>query len=296
MLNDSSQTHPSLRIYLNLGNLLDLRDDSTGPRIDAADRDQRLSQDGFQGVQLIDDAPPARGSTLPFCGLDRINLPVEADTIAARHAARGDQCLTVHVGWGTEDDDEVDRLVEAVLTASLRHRIPIFIETHRATITQDLWRTVRITTRFPEVRFNCDLSHYYCGQELPYGDWDAKMKFMAPIFDRTGFMHGRIASSGCIQVPITPLVSGRPLQAHGPTNYFDHFRQMWTLAMAGFHRNARPGDVLIFAPELLSGTYYYARLFPDPTGKLREESDRYAEAIAYAQIARECFAAASGRQ
>jgi hypothetical protein len=242
---------------------------------------------------LTADDQFADGSPLPYCGLDRISLPAEADGIAAKHADRGDQCITVHAGWGMEDDDEVDRLVDAVLVASDRHRLPIFIETHRATITQDLWRTVRITRRFPEVRFNCDFSHYYCGQELDYGDWNQRLEFMEPIFARTGFIHGRIASSGCTQVPVGPDPSRRPPQAHGITDYLAHFRQLWTLAMSGFLRNARPGDVLIFAPELLAGTYYYARLFPNERGQLVEESDRYAEALHLARIARECMAAAA---
>lgn len=62
--------------------------------------------------------------------------------------------------------------------------------------------------------------------------------------------------------------------------------------MSDFLRNADPGDVLIFAPELLAGTHYYARLFPDSSGKLVEESDRYTEAILYRDLARECFQAA----
>ena len=62
--------------------------------------------------------------------------------------------------------------------------------------------------------------------------------------------------------------------------------------MSDFLRNAGPGDVLIFAPELLAGTHYYARLFPDSSGKLVEESDRYTEAILYRDLARECFQAA----
>src|SRR5687767_14619588 len=105
MLNDGSQNRPALRVYLNLANLMDLRPGSAGPRPDDPDRDERLAWDGFEGVQLVTDAPPAPGSSLPFCGLDRINVPAEADAIAAKHVARGDQCLTVHVGWGLEDDD-----------------------------------------------------------------------------------------------------------------------------------------------------------------------------------------------
>jgi hypothetical protein len=188
-----------------------------------------------------------------------------------------------------ENDDEVFRLVDAILVASEIHRVPIFIETHRATITQDLWRTVQIAKRFPEVRFNGDFSHYYCGQELVYGDWDMKLAFMEPIFARVGYMHGRIASPGCIQVPIDADLDARPRQAHGPVNYLDHFEELWTRAMLGFLRSAQPGDVLLFAPELLSGSIYYARLFPDAAERLIEESDRYAQALLYKDLARQCF-------
>ncbi len=289
--NDLTADAPKIRVYLNLDNLIDLRAGSRGPAIDARDLDDRLAADGFEGVQLTTAAAPPAGFKLPFCGLDRINLPAEADPIVARHLDRGDQCLTVHAGWGIEDDDAVFRLVEAILEASRKHRLPVFIETHRATITQDMWRTVEITRKFPEVLFNGDFSHYYCGQEMVYGGMEMKLAFMAPIFERVGFMHGRIASPGGIQVPIDSL-TGTPRMAHGTSDYLAHFREMWTLAMRGFLQGAGPGDVLIFAPELLAGTYYYARLFPDSSGTLVEESDRYAEALLYRDLARECFQSA----
>jgi hypothetical protein len=288
-LNDGSQQPPSLRVYLNLDNLVDLRAGSAWPGLDDLARYRRLLADGFEGVQLTTAASPAEPMPLPYCGLDRINAPAEADAVAARHAARGDQCITVHVGWGLEDDDETCWLVEAILAASEKHRLPMFIETHRATITQDVWRTVQIAKRFPEVRFNGDFSHYYCGLELVYGDWAAKLAFMEPIFARVGFMHGRIASPGCMQVPVDSNLAARPLQAHGSSNYLDHFKELWTRAMLGFLRNANPGDVLIFAPELLTHAYYYARMFPDASGQLVEESDRYAQALLYQSLARGCF-------
>lgn len=291
-LNEGSGAPPALRVYLNLGTLESLGSGTIWPGAHGVMRFDRLAADGFEGVQLIDDDPPPAGARLPFCGLDRISTPSEADAIAARHKLRGDACLTVHAGWGLEDDDEVGRLVEAILSASVRHALPIFIETHRATITQDLWRTVQITRRFPEVRFNGDFSHYYCGQELVYGDWPSKLEFMRPIFDRIGFLHGRVASPGCIQVPVGPDIDARPLQAHGVVDYFDHCKQLWTAAMTGFLKSALPGDVLPFAPELLPGTHYYARMFPDSKGDLEEESDRYAQALLYREIAVSCFAKA----
>lgn len=291
--NDQSSDAPKLRVYLNLDNLSGLRPGSVFPSgLPPLARDARLVADGFEGIQLTNDASPASDSTMPFCGLDRISTPAEADSIAAKHAARGDLCLTVHAGWGIEDDDEVWRLVEAILTASRKYRLPIFIETHRSTITQDMWRTVQITKKFPEVLFNGDFSHYYCGQEMVYGGIEMKLAFMEPIFARVGFLHGRIASPGNMQVPIGTDLQARPGQAHGNVDYLADFRTLWTLAMRGFLRSAGPGDTLIFAPELLDGTYYYARLFPSSTGGLVEESDRYEQSVLYGKLARECFAAA----
>jgi hypothetical protein len=93
-----------------------------------------------------------------------------------------------------------------------------------------------------------------------------------------------------MQVPIGADLASRPLQAHGVINYLDHFKELWTRAMLGFLRTAVHGDVLIFAPELLSGAHYYARLFPNASGQLEEESDRYAQALLYLDLARMCFA------
>ena len=49
---------------------------------------------------------------------------------------------------------------------------------------------------------------------------------------------------------------------------------------------------LDFAPELLSARHYYARMFPDASGQLVEESDRYLQALLYKDLARGCFAEA----
>jgi hypothetical protein len=291
-LNDGSAECPKLRVFMNLDTLTDLRGDTQWPGFEGARRYERLLEDRFEGVQFTTNDQVPDNVKLPYCGLDRISVPPEADAIIARHAERGDLCVTVHAGWGLEDDDDAFRIVDSILAAGEKRRIPVFIETHRATITQDLWRTVQLTKRFPEIRFNGDFSHYYCGQELVYGDWKQKLEFLEPVFSRTGFIHGRVASSGCMQVPIGADLNERPAQAHGVANYLEHFRQLWTGAMSGFLSNAEPGDVLIFAPELLAGTYYYARKFPNAARELEEESDRYAQALLYRDLARACFAEA----
>jgi hypothetical protein len=291
-LHEATGAPPCLRVYLNLDNLLDLPPESAWPGLRGEDALHKLKEDGFEGVQVTDLSP--RSEALPWCGLDRINAPGEADEIFRRHKDLGDACITLHLAWGLEDDADVDALVAAVLAASHRHQLPAFVETHRATITQDLWRTAQLLKRHPTLLLNADYSHYYCGQEMVYGGLERKLAFMSPIFDRTGFMHGRIASPGSIQVPVEGLHQ-RPRQAM-EGDYLADFRELWTRAMLGFLQHAGPGDVLVLAPELLSRQYYYARVFPDAEGRLKEESDRYAQACLLQQLARECFAEAQRRR
>lgn len=289
-LNDGSGERPKLRFYLNTDNLVDLPQHSIWPQLTGGDAMVRLQRDGFHGVQIGGDVrqPISPDPTFPFTGLGRVSTPADADALFAERVDRGDQCLTLHVGWGIEDDDEACRLVEAVLTAAQRHRLPAFIETHRATITQDMWRTVRLTKTFPEIRFNADFSHYYCGQEMVYGDFGAKLDFMQPIFDRVGYIHGRIASPGRMQASIT-RIDERPAEAVGEADYLADFKRLWTRAMSAFQCHAPAGSVLIFSPELLTPFYYYAGVSPGPTGAPVETGDRYAEALLYLKIADACF-------
>lgn len=285
-LNDGTKESPKLRIYLNLDTLLDLRPESIWPDLEGLPRLRRLADDGFEGVQT--NEPPVSLSPIPHCGSARIDHPKDADTVAATHKDRGDSCVTVHVGTGLEDDRDSLALVGATLAASERHSIPIFIETHRATITQDVWRTVQITKQFPEVRFNADFSHYYTGLEMVYGDWDSKLAFMDPIFERTRFIHGRIGSPGCMQVAIGDD-GEMPHRKSDARDYVSDFKELWTRAMRGFLQTAKPGDYLVFCPELLRSGIYYAREFLNREGRLLEESDRYQQALLYQKIAQKCF-------
>jgi hypothetical protein len=184
-----------------------------------------------------------------------------------------------------EDDSEAFCLVEAVLAAQERFQLPIYLETHRATILQDMWRAVQVVKRFPEMRFNIDVSHWYTGQEMVYGGFDKKLVFIEPVLDRAGFVHGRIGNPGCMQVDIGDGL-GRP--------YVDHFRAMWERAFAGFLRQAGPGDYICFTPELLAPDIYYGRVFPDASGAMREECDRWEQSLVLRGLARGCFAAAAG--
>jgi len=292
-LNDGSNRPPRLKVYLNLGTLVDLPAHSVWPQLKGAEAMACLAAAGFEGVQ---DGDPelCREAGIGSAGSGRVDAPAEALALAKKLKSLGHEAGTVHVGSGFETDAEMDALARAVVEASERVDFPLYIETHRATITQDAWRTIQLAARVPEVRFNGDFSHFYTGQELPYGDLEAKWRVMQPIFDRVRFLHGRIGNTACMQVDVGDGGTQVP-QAFGIHDFMAHFREMWTRAMVGFLAPAKAGDYLVFAPEILAPYIYYARQFAGPNGTLREESDRYAQALVHARVARECFEAARQR-
>ena len=289
-LNDGSNLPPRLKVYLHMRTLEDLPDFSIWPRLEGEAALAFLKAAGFDGIQ-DGDPMQCRRIRLGSAGCGRVDKPSDAELLVQQMKNLGHEAATVHVGTGFEDDPSTDALVDAVLLASDRHSFPIYIETHRATITQDIWRTIQLVKRIPAIRFNGDFSHYYTGHELTYGDFHAKLQFMQPIFDRVCFLHGRIGNSGCMQVDVGDGKSSVP-QAFGRHDFVAHFRSMWTRAMCGFLTSAAPGDYLVFAPEILSPRNYYARQFLLPDGTVRQESDRYAQSVVLAAIARECFEAA----
>ena len=97
-----------------------------------------------------------------------------------------------------------------------------------------------------------------------------------------------------MQVDIADGIAPVP-QSFGMVDFLADHREMWARAMQGFLSSAKLGDYLVFAPEILAPKIYYARKFTTPDGNLKEESDRYAQALVYARIARECFEEARRR-
>ncbi len=281
--NDGTQAAPYLRPDFNLGGLTDLPAGTAGPRSsDPRAILSALKAAGYRGVQGGDPAL-ARELGLGCTAGGRVNRPADIAPLAAQWQAAGYEAATLHVGWGHESDAEIDALVTAIIAAARRERFPLYIETHRATITQDTWRTVQMVARHPEVRFNADFSHWYSGLEMPYGSWEDKMAFLQPVFDRVRFCHARCGNSSHIQVALDHPSMGRAL---------DHFRDLWTRAFTGFLRDARPGDFISFNPELLSPAINYAQTFRQPDGAYAEASDRWSDSLRLTAIARECFEAA----
>jgi len=243
---------------------------------------QAIQDEGYDGVQLVSPLSnelndEARRLGLGVCCSGRVNKPEDAEPLAKEARLNSLECLTLHVGWGMESDEEAAALIDAVLEASTKYSVPLYPETHRATIFQDPWRTVQFLARFPDLEFNGDFSHWYTGTEMVYGGFENKLEFIRPILDRVSFLHGRIGNPGCMQVNI-----GDGNADQHP--YVSHFRTLWTESFRGFLRRNPAAGTICFTPELLSPAIYYARTFAG-----REESDRWQQSRVLVRIAQECF-------
>jgi len=251
---------------------------SSGPRGDMAALLKGAREAGYEAVQCR-DAEAARKAGLVPTAIDRLDQPQDARSCVIKCKAEGYNGLTVHAGTGFETDDEACWLADAIVEAAEAEAFPVYLETHRATMTQDMKRTLDLAARVPGLRFNGDFAHWYTGCEMAYGDVGAKIARLQPITGRTRFLHGRISGPGCIQIAVKQASSVD----------LDAFRRLWTASFEGFLRSSAPGDVFGFYPELLPPAYHYARLVPGPDGNLQEESDRWQEAQVLVEIARECW-------
>lgn len=242
---------------------------------------ERVMEAGFQGVQgAPEQAAKVRERGLRFAAGGRANTVAEVGTLIDQSAAEGAECLTVHLGWGDESDDQMDALARAVLNGAERRALPVYVETHRATAVQDLWRTTRLLERIPGIRFNGDYSHYYCASEVPYRGFAGFAEQLVPVLERTCFFHGRVSNGQSMQVSIDD-------EAHA--GCLEHFRTLWRVAMTHWLHGAGPGDLLPFVPELGPPSSGYAITWPDQAGRRHELSDRWGEMLRLKRIAEDLF-------
>lgn len=281
--NDGSDAPPRLLHGISFVTIADLPVWSAGPRGAPDHLYTVVAKAGYRALQSPDPANAIAAGLIPT-GMMRIF----DDVIQMRERVKafrdaGCDCTTVHLGTGLESDAEMVQLAEALLDIAVTEKHPVYLETHRATMTQDIRRTLDLIERFPELRFNGDFAHWYIGHEFTYGDMDMKFAALAPVFARTRFLHLRVSSNAFGQVSASDAAEAR---------HTDYYRRMWTAACEGFLRSAGPGDYMAVHPELLPARAFYPKMVVGPDGEWREESDRWTEARLLIDIAEQCFAEA----
>lgn len=231
---------------------------------------------GYAGVQVFlpEQAAAAAAVGLEASAISPARTAAEAEGLCAMWSGGAVSSLTLHLGTGFETASEADALVTAALASAARHGVTVLVETHRGTLFQDPARALALVEAYPSLRFTADLSHWYTGVELVYGDLDAKLAALRPVFERCRMIHGRISDPGCIQVAVRP---------DDDATYVEHFRRMWADVIDGATASGEI-DSLPFVVELLPAAAHYARTVDRGNGP-EEEVDRWSQADVLWQIA-----------
>ncbi len=142
--------------------------------------------------------------------------------------------------------------------------VPILFETHRDCITNDMFFTLELLERVPEMRLCADFSHYAVNRELAMpvdAFWD---ELFDRLIKRSDSFQGRIASHEQIQVPIG-------FAQHQV--YVEQFKNWWHSGMRQWSQRSAEDAELIFLCEL--GPPPYAITGADGV----ELSDRFEESL-----------------
>ena len=152
--------------------------------------------------------------------------------------------------------------------------VPLHFETHRDRMTTDLYFTLRLLDRFPDLRLTGDLSHYVVGREFAWPISDENHRLMHRVIDNCWGFHGRVASREQIQVQIS--------FAH-QRDWLDLFMGWWEYGFRSWRRRAPDDAALTFLCEL--GPKEYAMTGRDGY----ELSDRWEEAQLMMRLVRDLW-------
>jgi hypothetical protein len=217
---------------------------------------------------------------LTTSGIGRADTCDQVDELLGKVEGWGGTAVSVHLGTGFEDEREAGRLVEHLAERASSSSISVCLETHRATLTQDPYRALGFARDFPDLRWCADLSHWYTGIEMTYGDLEAKLAAIEPVLRRCHMVHLRISDPGCIEVRVDED-DERP--------FVGHFLRMWKTVCEGFVADPAAPEALPVMPELLPAATYYRRTIP---GSDVEDGDRWSEGLLLCDLAEALFAEA----
>jgi hypothetical protein len=169
------------------------------------------------------------------------------------------------------------RLLEGWMRLADEAGVPVYFETHRGRLTNDLLQMLDLLRDLPALRLTADLSHYVVAREFPFPVPAEMQAQVGELLRRAWAIHGRVASPGQVQVEIS-FAQHRPL--------LEQFVAWWQALMRDWRGRAGPDDSLAFTCEL--GPRPYAISGPDG----EDLSDRWQEALQLKDIARQAWARA----
>ena len=169
---------------------------------------------------------------------------------------------------------EAEPRVRGWLEMGEKAGLPIYLETHRLTLTNDIVFTLDLMDLIPEMEMVADLSHILVAREFPEPMDDLSNELIHRILKRSASFQGRVGTREQIQVPL-----GYPQHQYWENTFYEWWEQGFRYWQARNDENA----TLNFLCEL--GPPPYA--ITDKTGY--ELSDRWEESLQIKQKVEEIW-------
>lgn len=235
--------------------------------------------DGF-GSMLEDDETARRASALAAAEglvLEGLALPTNLDQVEAaieRAGRFGIHHLNLQLRMLPRTLEEASGLIAAIQRLIGQADVPVYIETHRGRLTNDLLFTLELLERHPDLRLLADLSHYVVARELELPIDPVADQQILTVLDHAWAFHGRVAGSGQVQLPLS-------YAQHRP--WIDQFVAWWSAGFASWRKRAASDAELTFVCEL--GPQPYAISGPDG----EDLTDRWEESLVLRDLARQAW-------
>lgn len=284
-VNDGSRNAPRLEVQQSWWAMTKIGEQ--GEEWSLEKKFEKLAEAGFQGINGALPAPEEAERWRRLLDEYKFSFSIGAfpravsdlTELIPRAREFGVQHINLQVMDSFVVGEEAVALLAGLAEEGRKAGMPVFIETHRGRVTQDLIRTARYVRAIPDLRLTIDLSHYVVAGEVREITPPLEALF-DELLRRTSCIHARVSNGEQVQVDVGP---------NGEHPMFGHFKRWWLKGMGYWLRETQPGDVFPFVTELGPPDYAITRS-RDSFGQREEISDRWQQALLLKNTAEELWA------
>ncbi|MGB0764609.1 MAG: sugar phosphate isomerase/epimerase [Luminiphilus sp.] len=160
--------------------------------------------------------------------------------------------------------DDAAPIIERWLTVAAGYPFPVLMETHRNSTLNDLFYTLEVLARVPQLRLCADLSHFVVDRELQLPLQEQARHQFSQVIERSDSFQGRISNNQQIQIAID-----HPQHAQ----WVEQYLLWWQEGFSAWSQRNNEAATLRFLVELGPPPYAIT------DGQQRELSDRWQEGL-----------------